>query len=260
MRYATNGCVPSEQDFIQDQISENCISHLELVPTHDNNHLENYGQPNSEPASIFLADNCAVTRRGVRVLLETQPGWKVMAEAGSGREAVSKAIELQPDIIILSVTMQELNGLDAARLILKTLSKARVLVLASYQTEEMIERAFHAGVRGYVLKSDAETDLVAAVKALLQGRLFFTSAASQVLVEHLRRGRNGNGEHHNLTVREAEIVQLLAEGHSNKQVAAILNISSRTVENHRAQIMQRLGLRSFSELIRYAVRIGIVEP
>jgi DNA-binding NarL/FixJ family response regulator len=257
---ATNGFLPKSETRVQEQIGNNCGSLLDFVPRHGDNQIENHTQHNPESASIFLADDCAVTRRGVRVLLESQLGWRVVAEASSGHEAVNRAIELRPDIIVLSVTMRELNGLDVTRLILKAVPQARVLVLTAYQTEEMIERAFQAGVRGYVLKSDAEADLVAAVTALLQGRIFFTSAASQVLVEHLRRGRNENGNHHGLTVREAEIVQLLAEGHSNKQVAGVLNISSRTVENHRAQIMQRLSLSSFSGLIRYAVRIGIVEP
>jgi DNA-binding NarL/FixJ family response regulator len=210
-------------------------------------------------AAILLAGDCAVTRRGVRVLLETQPHWKVVAETGSGREAARQAIQLRPDIIILSVNMQDLNGLDATRLILKAVPNARVLVLTTQHNEEMIERALQAGVRGYVLKSDAEADLVDAVNALLLGRTFFTSAASEVLVEHLRREREETAQL-GLTIREAEVVQLLAEGKTNKEVAAILDISSRTVENHRAQIMDKLGLQSFSELVRYAIRVGIVEP
>lgn len=250
---------PQGEVYIREHIAENCGSLLEEVSSTDQPDTENSVNRSLEVASILLADDCAVTRRGVRVLLEGQPGWRVVAEAGSGHEAIAKASQLRPDVSILSVTMRELNGLDATRLILKAAPQARVLVLASYQTEEMIERALHAGVRGYVLKSDAESDLVLAVKALLSGRTFFTSAASEVLVEQLRRERNGDG-YHGLTIREAEIVQLLAEGHSNKQVAGVLNISTRTVENHRAQIMQRLSLHSFSELIRYAVRIGIVEP
>jgi DNA-binding NarL/FixJ family response regulator len=232
---------------------------LELASTNNAAKIDNSVKPSLELASIFLADDCAVTRRGVRVLLESQPGWKVVDEAGSGREAVSKAIVARPDIIVLSVTMRELNGLDATRLIMKALPQARVLVLTTYHTEEMIERALLAGVRGYLLKSDAEADLVEAVKALLRGLTFFTSIASEVVVGRLRRERKEHAEP-GLTVREAEIVQLLAEGNSNKQVAAVLGISSRTVENHRAQIMHRLSLHSFSELIRYAIRIGIVEP
>lgn len=237
---------------VQKPLNGNCSTLLEFA-------ADEHPANGAQPASILLADGCAVTRRGLRVLLENEPGWKVTAEASSGHEAIQKAIQLRPDVILLTVTMRELNGLDATRLILKAVPHARVLVLSSYQTDQMIGRALQAGVRGYVLKSDAEADLVAAVKALLKGSTFFTPAASTILMEHLRKG-NGEKTDRGLTVREAEIVQLLGEGNSNKQVAAILNISSRTVENHRAQIMQRLGLRSFSELIRYAIRMGIIEP
>lgn len=252
-----------------EQMNTHPGSMLEVVPAganaHDtnghsaNSHSVNAAEQGLHPATMLLADDCAVTRRGVRALVESQQGWRVVAEAASGREAIAKAVQLRPDVIILSVTMRELNGLDATRLILKSVPHARILVLTSYQTEEMIQRALRAGVRGYVLKSDAEADLVAAVKALLEGRTFFTSIASEVIVDRLRRDRD-DVAHSALTVREAEIVQLLAEGNSNKQVAGILSISSRTVENHRAQIMQRLGLGSFSGLIRYAIRVGIVEP
>ena len=220
---------------------------------------EDYVKRGLAAASILVADDCPVMRRGMCTLLESQPNWKVVAEASSGREAVDRATELRPDVVVLSASMPELNGLDATRLILKAVPHTRVLVLTSYQTDEMIRRALQAGVRGYVLKSDAEGDLVAAVRALLLGRTFYTSAASEVLVEHLRR-EGHEPLHSGLTVREAEIVQLLAEGNSNKQIAGALDISSRTVENHRAKIMQRLALHSFSELIRYAIRLGIVEP
>jgi DNA-binding NarL/FixJ family response regulator len=209
--------------------------------------------------SIFIADDYAVVRRGLRALLEAQPGWQIVGEAANGREAAEQCARLRPDVAILDISMPVLNGLDAARLILKAAPGTRVLVLTAYHTDEMIEKALLAGVRGYVLKSDADADLVAAVKALMQGRTFFTSVASEVLVDHLRREREEMAQPV-LTVREAEIVQLLAEGRSNKEVAGILKISSRTVENHRAQIMQRLGLRSFSELVRYAIRNGLIEP
>jgi two-component system response regulator NreC len=208
--------------------------------------------------SILIADDYGVVRRGLRGLLEAEPGWKVVAEADNGRQAVSQAARLRPDVVILDISMPLLNGLDAARLILKAVPETRVLVLTAYHTDEMIEKALQAGVRGYVLKSDAEADLVAAVKALVQGRTYFTSAASDVLVDRLRRESEKKAPA--LSAREVEILQLLGEGKSNKDVAAILGISSRTVENHRAQIMQRLGLKSFSELIRYAIRNGIIEP
>ncbi|HLJ30444.1 MAG TPA: response regulator transcription factor [Candidatus Angelobacter sp.] len=209
--------------------------------------------------SILIADDYAVVRRGLRSLLEAEPDWQVVSEASNGREAVAQVTELRPDVAILDVSMPELNGLDAARLILKDAPNTRVLVLTAYHSDEMIEKALQAGVRGYVLKSDAETDLVAAVKALVQGRTFFTSAVSEVLVDRFRREKE-EPKPGVLTVREVEIVQLLAQGKSNKEVADILGISPRTVENHRAQIMQKLGLKSFSELIRYAIRNGIVEP
>jgi DNA-binding NarL/FixJ family response regulator len=208
--------------------------------------------------SILLVDDYAIVRRGLRALLESQQGWSVVAEASNGREAVSLATQLRPDITILDLCMPQLNGLDACRLILKAVPEARVLVLTAYSAEDAIEKALQAGVRGYVLKTEAEIDLVNAVKALMDGRTFFTRIASDVLVEHLRREREG-GWHPALTTREAQIVQLLAEGKGNKEVAYILGISPRTVENHRAQIMDRLGLHSFSELIRYAVRNGMVE-
>jgi DNA-binding NarL/FixJ family response regulator len=204
--------------------------------------------------SILIADDYAIFRRGLRAVLEAQPGWKVVGEAASGRDAVNQATQIQPDVTILDINMPELNGLDAARLIVKAAPHTRVLALASYHTQEMIARALQAGVRGYLLKSDTEGDVVAAVKALTEGRTFFTSAASGVLLEHLRQENVPA-----LTVRESEIVQLLAEGKSNKEVAQVLGISSRTVENHRAQIMQRLGLQSFSDLVRYAIRHGIIE-
>jgi DNA-binding NarL/FixJ family response regulator len=209
--------------------------------------------------SILLADDYAVVRRGLRALLEAQPGWKVVAEASNGREAVDQATRLRPDIAILDINMPGLNGLDATRLIRKAVPEVRVLVLTAFHTQEMIEKALRAGVRGYLLKSDAETDLVAAVKALIEGRTFFTSVVSDAVVERLRQDTEDRTQPV-LTVREAEIVQLLAEGKSNKEVASILGISARTVENHRAQVMQRLSLRSFSELIRYAIRNGLVEP
>lgn len=210
--------------------------------------------------SILIADDYAVVRQGLRALLEAQAGWRVVAEASNGREAVSRAEESRPDIVILDIAMPELNGLDAARLILKTLPETRILVLTGYHTDEMIEKALQTGVRGYVLKSDTETDLVAAITALMEGRTYFTSAVSDVLVDRLRREKQDKPSLPLLTTRETEIVRLLGEGKSNKEAAAHLGISSRTVENHRAQIMQKLGLRSLSDLIRWAIRNGIIEP
>jgi DNA-binding NarL/FixJ family response regulator len=208
--------------------------------------------------SILVADDHEVVRHGLCRLLETQPGWKVL-EASNGNEAVSKATQLHPDICILDIDMPQLNGLEATRQILKALPDMPVLLLSAYSTEAMIDKALEARVRGYVLKTDAAKDLVNAVQALLQGRTFFTAIVSRYLMGALDAPSAKHGASA-LTQREAEIVQLLCEGKSNKEIATVLQVSTRTIENHRAHIMQKLGLRSFSDLIRYAIRNGIVQP
>jgi len=219
---------------------------------------------NMNTVSILIADDHAVVRRGVRTLLETQPGWKVVSEESNGREAIDKVIKLSPDVAILDISMPDLNGLDATTLILKARPETRVLILTMHSEEDLIKKSLSAGARGYLLKSDAERDLITAIEALLHGKTFFTSAASDVILDNLRGGthhtwaeRKGGDR---LSPREREIVQLLAEGRSNKEVAAVLNISTRTVENHRAKVMEKLKLHSLGELVRYAVRNNIVEP
>jgi DNA-binding NarL/FixJ family response regulator len=210
--------------------------------------------------SILIADDHAVVRHGLRALLETQPGWKVVAAAKTGREAIEKAQEYRPDVAILDIGMPVMNGLDSATVILKALPSTRIVFLTMHATEELIEKTIKAGARGYILKSDAERDLIAAVDAIMNNKTFFTPAASEVIMDAFRnpRGRKlkSSGQ---LSVRERQIVQLLAEGKSNKEVASDLNIAVRTVEGHRSKIMGKLRLRSFSELIRYAVRNKIVE-
>jgi len=208
--------------------------------------------------SILVADDHAVVRGGVRALLEAQPGWKIMAEAADGRQAVAKAKQYRPDIIILDVGMPGLNGVAATKQILKILPDARILILTMHDEQELIERTLEAGARGYVLKSDAEEDLVAAVKAIANGRTFFSPALSAFPPNPATR-RVTKRRVHDLSPREVEVVQLLAEGKTNKQIASLLGISQRTVENHRAKIMEKLGLRSFSDLVRYAVRHNIVQ-
>lgn len=208
--------------------------------------------------SILVADDHALMRRGLRQLLESEPGWKVIAEAASGREAVDKTLELRPNLVVMDVSMPDLNGLDATRLILNGLPETRVLILTMHDAPELIEKTLEAGASGYVLKSDAEADLVKAVDALLHGRTFFTSAASRVVLERVRRPPLGTAPA--LTSREIDIVRLLAQGKSNKEVAASLGVSQRTVESHRTRIMQRLELDSFSDLIRYAIRNKIIQP
>jgi DNA-binding NarL/FixJ family response regulator len=215
-----------------------------------------------ESVSILIADDHAVVRRGLRALVETNPKWKVIGEAGNGRDAVELAAKACPNVAILDISMPVLNGLDAATQILKASPRTRILILTMHTAEELIEKTLGAGASGYILKSDAEKDLITAVEALLHKKTFFTRAASEVILNHLR-GRAGkkvaqpNGNR--LSAREREIVQLLAEGKSNKQVAAALHISTRTVENHRAKVMEKLMLSSFSELVRYAVRNNLAE-
>lgn len=212
--------------------------------------------------SILIADDHAVVRRGLRALLETQPNWKVVAEASNGREAVEKAAQLSPQVAILDIGMPRLNGLDAATLIFNANPKARILMLTMHAAEALIQQTLKAGASGYVLKSDAERDLITAVDALLHNKTFFTSAASAVILEHLRQSNKRSdapAASDRLSLREREVVQLLAEGKSNKEIGASLNISKRTVDHHRARIMDKLKLQSVGELVLYAVRNKIVE-
>jgi len=213
---------------------------------------------------IVVADDHEVVRRGMRALLESQPGWEVVGEEGNGRDAVRIVTELQPDVVVLDITMPELNGLEATRRIRAAVPGAEVLVLTVHESEQVIREVLDAGARGYVLKSDAGRDLIAAVEALSRHRPFFTSTVATLVLEGYLSGapRPGDGRHppRSLTSREGEVVQLLAEGRSNKEVAETLGISVKTAEAHRSNVMRKLGLHSISELVRYAVRNRIVEP
>lgn len=219
---------------------------------------------------ILVADDHEIVRRGLRALLEAQPEWEVVAEAVTGREAVEKAKQTTPEVAILDVGMPDLNGLEATRQLLKALPATEVLILTMHENEQIVREVLDAGARGYVLKSDAGRDLVAAVEALCQHRTFFSSKVSDMLLNsYLRHGDRPadsglaittESPRSRLTAREREIVQLLAEGKSNKEVASALNISIKTAETHRTNIMNKLDLRSITELVRYAVRNNIVEP
>ena len=213
---------------------------------------------------IVIADDHEIVRRGLRSLLEAVAGWEVVAEASSGREALEKVQELHPNVAILDVGMPVMNGLEATRSIVKASPQTQVLILTMHETEQMVRDVLDAGARGYVLKSDAGRDLVSAVDALLQHRTFFSPRVSDMLLaaylEGADRPLSGAAQRNRLTAREREIVQLLAEGKSNKEVAATLNISVKTAETHRTNIMNKLDLHSISELVRYAVRNNIVEP
>ncbi|PYL76226.1 MAG: DNA-binding response regulator [Verrucomicrobia bacterium] len=211
---------------------------------------------------ILLADDHKVVRQGTRALLSTVPEWEIVGEADNGRDAVSLTSELKPDIVILDIGMPELNGLDATRQIKKKLPDTEVLIFTGQETEELVHDVFDSGARSYIMKTDAADHLIDALKALSEHKHFFTSRISEIVFARYIQGKKtveGAPEKSRITDREREIVQLLAEGKSSKEIATILGISVRTVETHRAAIMKKLGLKSFSELIRYAVRNKIIE-
>jgi len=211
---------------------------------------------------ILLADDHKVVRQGTRALLSTVPEWEIVGEADNGRDAVSLTSELKPDIVILDIGMPELNGLDATRQIKKKLPETEVLIFTGQETEELVHDVFDSGARSYIMKTDAADHLIDAIKALSEHKHFFTSRISEIVFARYIQEKGtleGAPEKSRITDREREIVQLLAEGKSSKEIATILGISVRTVETHRAAIMKKLGLKSFSELIRYAVRNKIIE-
>lgn len=217
-----------------------------------------------KPARILLADDHEVVRRGLRALLDSQPQWQVVGEADNGRDALRLATSLKPDVVVLDVGLPQLNGLEAARQIKVAVPRTRILILTMYDSERIMRDALNAGVRGYLLKSDAGRDLVGAVEALLANKTYFTSKLEDILLERYMSGKGMEPDAEQpstqLTTREREILQLLCEGKSNKEAAAALGISPKTAEVHRANIMRRLSLGSFSDLVRYAIRNGIVTP
>jgi DNA-binding NarL/FixJ family response regulator len=211
---------------------------------------------------IMVADDHEVVRHGVRALLDGHPGWEVVAEAADGRDAVEKAIQLKADIVILDIGMPNLNGLEATRQILRSLPQARILILTMHESEQVVREVLEAGARGFLLKSDAGRDLVAAVEALQRHKTFFTSKVAEMVLESFLKSKPrpaDQAEREILTPREREIVQLLAEGKSTKEVAVALGLSVKTAETHRSNIMRKLNLHSISELVLYAVRNNIVQ-
>ena len=212
------------------------------------------------PLRIIIVDDHAVVRRGVRALLESQPGWEVAGEAVTGREAVDLAKRLCPNIVVMDLSLPELNGLDAARQILKDSPRTEVLVLTMHHSEELVRNVLQAGARGYVLKSDADASLIAAVESLRDHKPFLTSTVTEfVLDDYVHRAEEDVVNAGTVTPREREIIQLLAEGKSNKETASALSVSVKTIEAHRANIMRKLRLRSVSDLVRYAIRNKIVQ-
>jgi DNA-binding NarL/FixJ family response regulator len=215
------------------------------------------------PLRILVADDHPIVRAGLRTLLESRPGWQVCAEAVNGRDAVEKAEKLKPDVAVLDISMPVLNGVEATRQLRKLSPETEVLILTMHDSDQMVQQVLEAGGRGYILKDDADRNLLAAVDALRRHKPFFSSRISGSLVSAALHAadprtpaRRSRGR---LTQREREIVQLLAEGKSNKEVAGVLGISVRTAETHRANIMLKLDLHSIVDLVRYAVRNRIIE-
>jgi DNA-binding NarL/FixJ family response regulator len=206
---------------------------------------------------ILLVDDHDAVRRGLRAMLESRPGWQVCGEASDGRTAVKMAAQLRPDIAVLDLELPALNGLEATRLIKKEHPEIEVLIYTMYDTEELIRKVLAAGARGYVLKSDAGEHLLDAVETLSHHKPFLTPVASETVLEGFLESRRREGQSI-LTNREREIVQLLAEAKANKEIAAALCISVKTVETHRATIMRKLGLNSIVELVHYAIRNSLV--
>lgn len=211
---------------------------------------------------ILLADDHTVVRKGLRLLLESQPGFEVVADASNGREAVELAERYQPDVVVINVAMPILNGIEAARQISAKQPQTAIVFLSMHADEGYVVKALKAGARAYLLKDSAEDDLIAAIHAVNEGKAFFSPAISKMLVEdYVRqmREREVEDSFELLTTREREILQLLAEGKSNKEVATLLKLSLYTVETHRANIFQKLNLHSSAELILYAIRKGVIQ-
>jgi two-component system, NarL family, response regulator NreC len=210
---------------------------------------------------ILLADDHTVVRKGLRLLLESQPEFQVVAEAANGREAVALAEEHRPDVAVMDIAMPLLNGSEAARQITAKLPATAVVILSMHSDEAYVLKALKAGARGYLVKDSADDDLIQAVKAVSQGKSFFSPAISKMLVEdHIRemQERKLEDSFDLLTTREREVLQLFAEGKNNKDVANLLNLSLYTVETHRANIFQKLNLHSSAELVLYAIRKGVI--
>ena len=212
---------------------------------------------------ILIADDHEVMRDGTRALIERQPGWEVCGIAGTGREAVAQAIRLQPNIVIMDMSMPDLNGLDAAVQIKRRLPRTEVIMFTAHESDELIREVFEAGAKSYIFKSEAHHFLVDAIQSLSEHKPFFTSRVSEVLFAEMlnRSGATPQATQtsRRLTQREREIVQLLAEGSSNKKVAGVLGISIRTAETHRASVLRKLNLDSLASLVRYAIRNKIIE-
>jgi DNA-binding NarL/FixJ family response regulator len=211
--------------------------------------------------TILLADDHGILRDGLRLLLERQAGYEVLAEAADGREAIRLAEMHKPDVVVMDIAMPNLNGIEAARRILEKTPETGVIILSMHYDESYVARALRAGARGYLLKDSAKADLLGAIEAVVRGRSFFSPRVSQVMQEDYMRALASKGvddSYDLLTSREREILQLVAEGKTNKEIANLLNLSVYTVDTHRGNILEKLNLHSVPELILYAVRKRII--
>ena len=206
---------------------------------------------------ILLADDHLIVRRGLRALLETDAEFVICAEAGDGRDAVELAVKHKPDVAVLDVSLPTLNGIEATRQIRRSAPATEVLIFTMHDSDELISEVLHAGARGYLLKSEADEEIINAIKTLARHRPFFSSQVSETLLEKFNSGAPSQANR--LTAREREIVQLIAEGNSNKKIALLLDISVKTVETHRSGAMRKLTIRSTAELVRYAVRNRLIQ-
>ena len=212
-----------------------------------------------KPLSILVADDHEVVRRGIRALLEGRPEWKICGEAATGREATEKAKKLRPDLVLLDLAMPDVDGLEAIQKILNDRPSTKILVLTMNDSGEMASRVLAAGARGLVLKSDAARDLVRAVQSVERDQPFLSPAVTRIIIGHLAKTNAPRPSPGNVTPRELEVLKLLALGRSNKEVAATLDISVKTVDAHRSNIMRKLHLRTYSDLIQFAIRHQIID-
>jgi DNA-binding NarL/FixJ family response regulator len=215
-----------------------------------------------KPVRILIADDHELVRRGVRTVLEGQAGWVVCGEASTGREAVAKALDLRPDIVILDISMPELNGLEATRQIRRAVP-AKVLILSVHESEQLVTEVLNAGAHGYVLKADAGRTLVEAIRTVVRRREFLSErvhGAANRPTGTRRRAAAAGRRAASLSPREREVLQLLVEGKSNKEIGVVLGTTTKTAETHRAHILAKLDLHSMSELVRYAIRNRVIEP
>jgi DNA-binding NarL/FixJ family response regulator len=208
---------------------------------------------------VVLADDHALVRAGLRVLLERLPGVRVVGEAGNGREALALVRTMRPDLVLLDISMAEMGGLEALPRFVKDFPTVKVLILSAHPNEEYVLRALRGGAAGYLIKDAAAEELGLAIKAVTRGQTYLSPLVSRTVVEgYLRRNAGEEGPREPLTARQREVLQLLGEGRTTKEIASLLGISSKTAESHRAQIMARLDIHDLAGLVRYAIRTGLI--